>query len=803
MRQPYSSHLNSPRHLLFRHATRLLESRSVSKDDKLEPGYVSLRSYYIPGLQARPYTVDVEQPIQAGSESQTLLSHQTFDVVAPKYVLPDNAIHSVYPPQGHQDGIEVLPHVIFNDPTLPWERIGSFNAEDLKSTDPRFEDYIGRNRVPWLAVFVFSQDELQLDQKDLDHDQGIFSEIDEFKTNGIKQTPTYTVKMAMNDVPLIKDCVTPIPKPDPNVEKDARGDVVLVPRALFGSLFTQFDKDGKADTTAPDVYPYRFLAHRRDVNSQGMAVSGSATVDDSGSFGVVLSHRSAPFSLTQPTAVFVHLVSIEGVEQMRPWPIQSDKRFVAMCSLASWSYIALPPETPNVRDQFLTLGGSLDLLRPKLNIDDAKKLNDQQPHGPRLLQRLNNGYSMSRYRTQTGETTACFMRGPFIPDDVNDPLESWWTSLSTCGTDLQILDQELGLMDISYSSAWQLGRTLAIADQAFTAALARLRKQIFDQAMSDAQKQAIQQVTSFKSKEELLKTISTSVTRIGTLHESGLLQGPNSMLNRWRRPPVKPLEMTYHGKDIEPFKQDALDKAALEAASTPDTTDPTQPSDKPYDEYNTPYSPDWMLVLRWIYDRLFLSSVPAHYLITDASHLLPETLRFFKIDPNWTDALVDGALSLANHIDHQDDHVRCAMKKAFYRFLATPTSNLDPHLSYPPPVPKYGCYIRSELIAKFPDLIVETEPKAALDHSPILLRHDVVDKGTMLCLFSRAPSSSEFSRLIFTQPPHQQTFIAADKIDSSSIVMNYRRAYTVLDPNDDNEKEPIVPNITWTKTGPK
>jgi hypothetical protein len=94
-----------------------------------------------------------------------------------------------------------------------------------------------------------------------------------------------------------------------------------------------------------------------------------------------------------------------------------------------------------------------------------------------------------------------------------------------------------------------------------------------------------------------------------------------------------------------------------------------------------------MLVLRWIYDRLFLSSVPAHYLITDASHLLPETLRFFKIDPDWTDALVDGALSLANHIDREDNHVRCSMKKAFYRFLATPTSNLDPDLSYPPQCP--------------------------------------------------------------------------------------------------------------------
>jgi hypothetical protein len=62
-----------------------------------------------------------------------------------------------------------------------------------------------------------------------------------------------------------------------------------------------------------------------------------------------------------------------------------------------------------------------------------------------------------------------------------------------------------------------------------------------------------------------------------------------------------------------------------------------------------------MLVLRWIYDRLSLASVPSHYLITDASHVPPESLRFFKVDPNWTDALLDGAFSLANDIDRDDD----------------------------------------------------------------------------------------------------------------------------------------------------
>lgn len=179
-----------------------------------------------------------------------------------------------------------------------------------------------------------------------------------------------------------------------------------------------------------------------------------------------------------------------------------------------------------------------------------------------------------------------------------------------------------------------------------------------------------------------------------------------------------------------------------------DPEDPTRPSDMPYDELNTPFSPDWMQVLRWILDKLFLSSIPSHYLIADASHVPLESLRFFKIDPNWTDALLDGALSLANHIDQDDDAVRTAIKGAINRYLTTPI----PSLGYLPPVPRYGCYVRSKLITQFPDMIVQIVPQPALDSAPVLLRHDIVDTGTMLCLFSEPPLSPAFTGLTFTQP---------------------------------------------------
>ncbi len=50
---------------------------------------------------------------------------------------------------------------------------------------------------------------------------------------------------------------------------------------------------------------------------------------------------------------------------------------------------------------------------------------------------------------------------------------------------------------------------------------------------------------------------------------------------------------------------------------------------------------DWLIGLRK------LEGVPYHYLVPDERMLPPESIRFFKADTSWIDALIDGALSLA------------------------------------------------------------------------------------------------------------------------------------------------------------
>ena len=54
---------------------------------------------------------------------------------------------------------------------------------------------------------------------------------------------------------------------------------------------------------------------------------------------------------------------------------------------------------------------------------------------------------------------------------------------------------------------------------------------------------------------------------------------------------------------------------------------------------------------KWLTQLENLVGVPFNYLVPDIAMLPPETLRFFHIDPNWINALVDGATSIGRHFE--------------------------------------------------------------------------------------------------------------------------------------------------------
>lgn len=773
-----------PRHLVLRNARRIYDEHKRLQDPSLGdppptlgPGEEQLYSFYIPGLEAGPQTITVTQNIDAAGQKKSITDTHQFTVVAPRFTLPDGSIHSTYPTQGHADSVETLPHVVLNDPHLPWERLATHTSQP--------PDWL-RNRVPWLAVLVFTQDELRLASTVLNGSTSIFQDT-KVLPKPVVQSTTLSINMTISDLWLTQNTTTPIPKVSDNDVANSTTDMIFLKPELFTSLVTTYDADGKPvpNQMVPDVSRYKFLSHVRNINTLGMAEAG---VEDEGLFSIVHSHRTGPLTITQPTPVVVHLVSIEGVEALT-LPITTD--FVALSSLHSWSYTCLPPKSLNVYTAFRSVGNTLGVLRAPDDVISG--LASQGPEGARVANRLTDGYSMVKYRTQTGEPTVALTRSPFTPTVIPHPLTADWASLSIFGTDLQILDQEVGLMDITYDSAWQLGKTLALADQAFAAALSRLRSEAFGKTMNNAKAEILGARGAYKTREESLASLTQSMETLNELPKGNLLHGPQGMVNRWRRSAVDTLDLSYGSPLIEPIFDHHATHVVLTLASTSDVTDGDDVV--LYNEFNAPQSTDWMIIFGWVLDRMNLVNVPAHYLITDPSHLPPESLRFFHIDANWVDALVDGGLSIANHLGKDEDKIRTHIKIMINEYLKT----VDPILKYAPQIPTYGFLLRSELCTQFPDLVV-TAPLPEGDPRAPIVRHENIDIGVMLCLFDRVPSETEFESLTFAQPPHQQSFVAGADLSDSLITTLYKREYTNETPPDKDKKEPLGQR-TWNKSG--
>ena len=172
----------------------------------------------------------------------------------------------------------------------------------------------------------------------------------------------------------------------------------------------------------------------------------------------------------------------------------------------------------------------------------------------------------------------------------------------------------------------------------------------------------------------------------------------------------------------------------------------------------------------------FLATIPAHMIFPEPSHLqslrLPETpndqkithpeaLRFFHIDHAWIDCFLDGALSVANHLEPDFDYTRLRIKTIINNFLDTPIGDS----SIRPPVPRYGFVIRSAVVKSTPDLKLTATAwtvKTGADGRRItgerdcLLRHTRMDENTIISLIDCLPE--EIKEIRFAQPAHQQRF---------------------------------------------
>ena len=682
-------------------ATKAVKQRLRTTATDVETGTLSIHSTSVPGLRAGlEYSAIFTQTIAGpGDLNDSITTSQNFVTPGTPWTLDPALVDSVYPPQGHSDYYNVLPHVVFANAQVPW--MVELPGQDLTR--------------PWLALLSFTEDELTMTTTQ----KGSFSPpLAQNGTLGVTTTEDALYNMR-----------TQIAQPVTTVEDGSREiNTVIIQSPLYQKLFQGY----RSQSGSPDLERFWQTSHVRRYNPSGTTGQASTPAVSSKDMAVTVCPRTGPLDLTKPQVLYAHLVSLGGVADM-PVNASSSLGLTALVSLYSWTFTSTPASGVALGDILQNIASNVAPLGVPIfqNGKDVLASPSISQQDDWVKDRMLNGYSLLRYRTVTGEPTVGMYRGLLTPvQPTYRPPPS-----SVSGTELAILDPDAGILDLSLRLAWELGRLLAMADRPFAAVYARIKANIHRQALAVGKtvQATFNNYFHYPSIPDFLDSLPPVVTLLGELSASE----DANFEGRWGSEPLGYSRMlfSFSNVNMQSAYKEQIPSAIEDMAAKLSNSDKFASS-------------DWGAFTTWILDKLLLRGVPLYNLIPDPAYLPRESLRTFYVDANWVTVFMDGALSLSDRFI-EGDPVRTAIQSQISQLLA------------PPNLPQWGFFLRSELLVKFPNMRV-VAPRAD-GKTPEYLRMELVAPDTLLVLFDRAPGGGFYPNGIRIQPPeHQLTFALGD-----------------------------------------
>ncbi|MGV9313937.1 hypothetical protein ACWDR0_17365 [Streptomyces sp. NPDC003691] len=667
--------------------------------DTIPVGDVELHDHYLPALPAGDYRIEVTHTLRTGADAGArtvggpFRAVQRFTVRAPQVAVGATAVVARQPPDSAEGRFaEVLPHVVLGDPLLPWER-------PLRGAD---------RSTPWLALLVLTDDQ-----------------ITGAATAPARSEPT-TVGAFLADDP---DVLKPALSPEADVGRDDPCEVVRITAEVFRQVVPRLDE-------------LRHLAHCRGANTGDRPVLG---IEEDGLFAVVAANRfpaaAPPGSPPEArTKNIVHLVSLEGHEPLLgPGPDFRGRTSVALLSLCRWTFWAHPDAGAHFRGlaEGLTLAPDRSRAATReemwLRLPSPYEDTDGTPAARReVARRTGAGYVPLPYRIRSGERTFGWYRGPLTP--VLPPVTD---RVATAGAadSLLVYDPVRGCFDVSLAAAFETGRALALADSAYAGELTAFKRAVRGLADSLYHRAT----SSHLPPDGGAERPRTARTAFSALLDGPLLDtlgaAPARPAGTWSPPAPGPAP-DDPGADLEAFLRSDAARAAVAGALDEDDT------------LKGHLAP----VVEWLGRLLLLRGVPFSRLVPDRRMLPPESLRFFHTDPNWTAALVGGALGLGarSSRDTLQDQVVAAVVRAKAAESAAAHRDTvrgvasDPAGDPPAaPGPVGGLLLRSALVSGWPNLAVRA---VGPDGRPLpVLRMDRLSPDVLLCLFNGVPATVEIA----------------------------------------------------------
>ncbi|MFE3523372.1 hypothetical protein ACFXOD_17505 [Streptomyces sp. NPDC059161] len=441
--------------------------------------------------------------------------------------------------------------------------------------------------APWLALLVFRPGELPEDPQAVG--QVTVSTAADFAAGraGAGHPPAF-------DPPLYDD------------ERELTVTSILVPAPLFTAL-------------CPTTYELGMLAHIREGGPPDASrrVGEDPPPNEEDIKAVVVSGRF-PDALGLHVA---HLVSLDGFEDYLDGRTPPPPEGLRLVSLHSWAFTSIDDGKMGFAEYAQQLAADPDPLLRHPGLPTSSDV-------PLALDLLRQGGTVLPQSLESGEPTAGFYRGPLAAAPAHRLPPGVGVRLESAGEGL-VYVEELGAYDTSYAVAFSLGRGLALADAEFRSALVAYRK---------AARRAARRLLAFPelaalSERDAAAGISTRVVRRSfdrLLGDDGplatALARPGAEVRAGgRRPGARTANATPMSVDrLRTAVADTSTRAVLSAAVRTELT-PVQ---------------------EWLTRLARLEMVPFGYLVPDERQLPQESVRFFHVDAGWTQAAVDGALSV-------------------------------------------------------------------------------------------------------------------------------------------------------------
>jgi hypothetical protein len=335
-----------------------------------------------------------------------------FYIDGPRFQLAKDDIVSVYPGNGMKGSFgDSFAHVILGRRTLPWER--SIETEKCGRSLAEQEN-APTGEPPWLCVLLL-------------HDEEIPAISSGTVENVIKPADSiYFPGLSLESGEEKEEC-----------------SYIDLPCDLFLQI-------------VPSVQELALLSHARQVEPDGKAANATPAEEW---VSAVVGNR-LPASGTEGIRNRAYLVSLEGYGDYAATLSQKDYEKVRLIVLHSWEFYSVTEPW-----HFLELCAELDTARLCATSENGTD---------RYRQILENGYFPMRHRLREGSQTVSFYRGPLVSGCVKEEQKEKDAAIWSQDA-LYRYDPEIGMFDISYAAAWQLGRLLAFGNQAVAKQIQKIR----------------------------------------------------------------------------------------------------------------------------------------------------------------------------------------------------------------------------------------------------------------------------------------------------------------------------------------